>query len=1078
MKRIFTMIIMLVMVCLLAGCAKTPQLSFEKNTYDIEIGQEEVLSPIILYIEGEQLVKYTSSDESIAIVEGATLKGLSAGTAIIKASLTFNEEIFVELTVNVAYKEVENVVINGANKVAIDETIQLTATLLPEHSNGTVVWESSDKNVLTVSETGVVKGVAEGSAKVTAKVNNLTSEFNITVVRPATTGITITGNNTMSIGENQQLTIEINPANAIKDVAWISGDESIIEVTGEGVVTAVGKGEAEISVLATDGSNVISKFKITVVLPEAESVEVVLENNALSVAQTAKASAIVLPELAIQSVTWASSDESIATVNGEGVITAVSAGVATITATTENGKVGSIDVVVGNYDVILVDASLPESGKVTEGEEEYSVGVNAFKSLVDALKAVNDDGKIIVKAGTYADDLTIDKNVTIVGPNANVNPNTSKRNDEAIITGVITINEVSALEINGLAFTGSSQIISGTGDIDNAVFANLNVYDKGEATSEWTDTAKDYNKTAFISLMSSSHNVKVLNNKFDLKETAFKNYRAYDTVIEGNEFTNFERDAIRLEGGYNGNVTIIDNSFINDELQGANGIYFSSYGAENESVTINIINNKFKNIGLLEGATYTGAISSKSYQEAGALWYIEDNVFENCVNYLRLRNNATAANHSAYPWELTVRGNAFIGEPAKLYYDCRVTSGDNESTAPAKAVFDDNLFVDASGNVITPNPEKLKNIASNTPSTLSSLHEFECQKLGIEGSIDVVVDAALATADASTKLNVLGKEFTLGTTAFATISEALEKAEAGKAIYVKEGTYSEALAISKAVTLVTNENVTLDKAITLGANDISLIGFTLTQEAWVSATVAVSNIKIKNCVFDGAKVGDPSKGTLFFGAESSNIEIEGTTFKSNDARVVRFDKTVENFTISGCEFENGSGVYDCIRANADAKGEIQIINNKFYNCAQCMIYIANVNGKTTYTIEGNYISNAACASIDTRLPLAIEGTDITFNINYNTFDGGENSWNVIRFRAKDLTAETYKVNFNYNKIINIDLDSVSIIQNQSQVEFDFVIADYNYSDKGEPKESWFQESTKSLQNWFATEEEYEKAVQP
>ena len=87
--------------------------------------------------------------------------------------------------------------------------------------------------------------------------------------------------------------------------------------------------------------------------------------------------------------------------------------------------------------------------------------------------------------------------------------------------------------------------------------------------------------------------------------------------------------------------------------------------------------------------------------------------FETCYNYMAIRNNATAANHTNCPWSLTATNNIFIGAPDNYYYNCRFTSSDTIATTPANAVFTDNVYKHVEGNEITPDSSKFVGVKSN-----------------------------------------------------------------------------------------------------------------------------------------------------------------------------------------------------------------------------------------------------------------------------------------------------------------------------------------------------------------------------
>jgi len=172
----------------------------------------------------------------------------------------------------------------------------------------------------------------------------------------AVTGVTLSPT-TLSLtvgGDTGTLTATVAPDDATnKGVTWSSSDTSKVTVSTSGVVTAVAVGTATISVTTTDG-NFSATCKVTVT-PVAVT-GVTLSSTTLSLkvgGDKGTLTATVAPSNATnKGVTWSSSDTSKATVSTSGVVTAVSAGMATITVTTADGnKTTTCEVTVSYYNI-------------------------------------------------------------------------------------------------------------------------------------------------------------------------------------------------------------------------------------------------------------------------------------------------------------------------------------------------------------------------------------------------------------------------------------------------------------------------------------------------------------------------------------------------------------------------------------------------------------------------------------------------------------------------------------------------------------------------------------------------------
>lgn len=154
----------------------------------------------------------------------------------------------------------------------------------------------------------------------------------------------------LTVGEEYTFTVTTEPADIEGlTLSWSSSDESIVSVE-DGTVTAVAEGTADITV--SGGDNVSATCKVTVspeeeVEIEAESITLSTASADMLIGESLTLTATVLPENTTdKTVTWTSSESSIAGVDDNGTVTAVSAGTAVITATTVNGRTAECTVTV------------------------------------------------------------------------------------------------------------------------------------------------------------------------------------------------------------------------------------------------------------------------------------------------------------------------------------------------------------------------------------------------------------------------------------------------------------------------------------------------------------------------------------------------------------------------------------------------------------------------------------------------------------------------------------------------------------------------------------------------------------
>ncbi len=152
--------------------------------------------------------------------------------------------------------------------ISVQQSVQLSATarLSDGSSNGapSVAWSSSAANVATVSTSGLVTGIAPGSATITASIGTISGTASITVTSAAgvlsAVAITIT-EPTVQLGQTTQVTVAgrdaLGGAVALgaRAITWTSSSAAIATVSASGVITGVGVGTSTIQVSVVDGAS-------------------------------------------------------------------------------------------------------------------------------------------------------------------------------------------------------------------------------------------------------------------------------------------------------------------------------------------------------------------------------------------------------------------------------------------------------------------------------------------------------------------------------------------------------------------------------------------------------------------------------------------------------------------------------------------------------------------------------------------------------------------------------------------------------------------------------------------------------
>ena len=282
-------------------------------------------------------------------------------------------------------KEVDSIYVNGVsiNNKAIEmmegEVVTLIATINPSNaSNKNVYWTSSDQSVASVDNTGKVSALKAGSATITVTTEDggKTATCKVTVkekIYPVT-GVTLDRTSVeLTEGDATVLTATVNPSNASnKNVYWTSSDQSVATVDNTGNVSAVKAGSATITVTTEDGGKTAT-CKVTVKEKIYPVTGVTLDRTSVELTEgdATVLTATVNPSNASnKNVYWTSSDQSVATVDNTGKVSAMKAGSATITVTTEDGgKIATCKVTVKEKIYPVTGVTLDRTSvELTEGD--------------------------------------------------------------------------------------------------------------------------------------------------------------------------------------------------------------------------------------------------------------------------------------------------------------------------------------------------------------------------------------------------------------------------------------------------------------------------------------------------------------------------------------------------------------------------------------------------------------------------------------------------------------------------------------------------------------------------------------
>ena len=377
----------------------------------IEGGSAALSARVSPEAASDRVVSWSSSDRSVAIVDKTgTVQGLKPGTATVTATAE-GKSGTCAVTVKAKAVNVTEVTLDKTELTLTEgETETLTATVKPDNAdNKKVKWSSDKTDVATVGGDGRVTAVKAGEAVVTVTTEDggKTATCKVTVKAKAVNVTEVTLDKTeltLTEGETETLTATVKPDNADnKKVKWSSDKTDVATVGGDGRVTAVKAGEAVVTVTTEDGGKTAT-CKVTVKAKAVNVTEVTLDKTELTLTEgeTETLTATVKPDNADnKKVKWSSDKTDVATVGGDGRVTAVKAGEAVVTVTTEDGgKTATCKVTVKAKTVSVTEVTLDRAElTLTEGEAE---------TLTATVKPDNADNRKVTWSSDKTEVATVD----------------------------------------------------------------------------------------------------------------------------------------------------------------------------------------------------------------------------------------------------------------------------------------------------------------------------------------------------------------------------------------------------------------------------------------------------------------------------------------------------------------------------------------------------------------------------------------------------------------------------------------------------------------------------------------------
>ncbi|MBR3875155.1 MAG: VanZ family protein [Clostridia bacterium] len=332
--------------------------ALDLDDVSITVGQSAMIgSKVVPENANNQSLVFTSSDDEILrVYANGKITAKAEGEATITVASAESNQIYDRILIKVREVGIEGIEIsNIPDEICVGDVHRLEINFTPDNSsNKSIIWKSSDEEVLKVSNTGSLTAKGEGTVTITATSYanpSLSAAVEITVLpKPDIPSIPVesleieAASNVGYIGSTVKLSAKFYPDEADGDTIWYSSDETVATVSQKGIVTCHKAGNVTITARCSEG--IEQSISITVKEVLSESITLKIEglrkdgdNYLIKQGESGKVIATLDKSATVQTVVFSSSDEKVAKIGQDGVIEAVSGGSTTITISTSyDGK--------------------------------------------------------------------------------------------------------------------------------------------------------------------------------------------------------------------------------------------------------------------------------------------------------------------------------------------------------------------------------------------------------------------------------------------------------------------------------------------------------------------------------------------------------------------------------------------------------------------------------------------------------------------------------------------------------------------------------------------------------------------
>lgn len=329
--------------------------------FKLEIGKEMTISKntnasdtkgfFVSPVDSTDTITWSSSNESVVSVtksntQSVTVKAVAAGTAVLTGVAKSGVSASVTITVPGKVIRVTGITVDKELTLNVGGTHQLNPQIQPANANEslTYTYTSARPEVATVSESGLVRAVAPGTATITVKTNTgRSASCNVAVKSPASKVALMAKNRAsakklyMAKGQTVTLRANLTPKNSTDTLTYKSNKTKIVAVNANGVLSAKKKGTAKIT--ATAASKKKATITVIVQKKQVKAKKVVLKApKTIKRGQTVRLTVSLKPAKSTDSITYSCNKTAVAKVDEYGYVTGLKKGTVKITVTASSGK--------------------------------------------------------------------------------------------------------------------------------------------------------------------------------------------------------------------------------------------------------------------------------------------------------------------------------------------------------------------------------------------------------------------------------------------------------------------------------------------------------------------------------------------------------------------------------------------------------------------------------------------------------------------------------------------------------------------------------------------------------------------